>query len=81
MTEIIKREFQCIGQRERGKQCQNVLTIERLANAPDADNIAPNPEHPTWPYLCPLCANAPAAKGSRNSNGIVLERPTKVLTT
>jgi hypothetical protein len=76
-TPIIKKEFPCIGQKERGKRCQNVLTIERLANAPDADNIAPNPEHPTWPYLCPTCANQPARKGSTNSNGIVQERPKK----
>ena len=36
---------------------------------------APYPEHPTWPYLCSKCANEPARGASRNTKGIVEERP------
>ena len=71
----IQKSFQCVGQKEGGKRCQTVLYIERLKSAPDADNIVPYPEHPTWPYLCSSCANEPPRKGSTNSNGIVQERP------
>ena len=40
---------------------------------------APYPEHPTWPYLCSKCANEPARGASRNTKGIVEERPIKNL--
>ena len=57
--------YACIGKQENGKQCPAfVLDM-------------PYPEHPTWPYLCPSCANQPARKGSTNSNGIVQEKPKK----
>jgi hypothetical protein len=55
---------QCIGKTANGKKCSAMT-----ANDP------PYAEHPTWPFLCPTCANAAPNKGSRNSNGIVLERP------
>jgi hypothetical protein len=73
---MITKIFQCIGRDEDGTQCQNALTIQRDENAPDAAGpYAPYPEHPTWSYICPRCANAAPRKGSRNSQGIVLERP------
>jgi hypothetical protein len=54
--------IQCIGITENGQRC--TATSEK-------------PSHPRWPdiYLCPQCANQPPRKGSRNSAGIVLERP------
>jgi hypothetical protein len=33
------------------------------------------PVKPEWDFLCSECANEPARKGSRNSSGIVMERP------
>lgn len=54
---------QCIGKRG-GVPCSNV--------SPDDP---PYPEHPTWPYLCSGCANEPPHAGSRNTRGIVEQRP------
>jgi hypothetical protein len=55
--------YQCIGIDESGARCTSIV------------NVAPFPDHPTWPFLCSQCANQPPRKGSRNSLGIVLERP------
>ena len=57
---------QCIGKNAVGGRCKEMSPTD-----------PPHPEHPGWPYLCTDCANAPARKGSRNSNGIVLERHLK----
>jgi hypothetical protein len=62
--------FRCIGQKERGRRCENEFQ-------PTLSGPVPNPEHPTWPYLCPQCANEPPRKGSTNTCGIVQERPNK----
>lgn len=35
----------------------------------------PYPEHPNWGYLCSGCANEAPKRGSRNSKGIVEEKP------
>lgn len=56
--------YQCVGKKVDGVRCNAVIDLDK----------PPNPEHPTWPWLCSDCANAPARKGSRNSNGIVQER-------
>jgi len=70
---MIQKKLQCVGKTAKGTQCQMALTIQATDDA--ADSCYPNPDHPTWPYLCPTCANAAPNKGSRNSKGIVLERP------
>ena len=54
---------QCIGKRG-GVPCNNVSPSD-----------PPYPAHPTWPYLCPDCANTPAVGSARNSRGILEIRP------
>jgi hypothetical protein len=61
---FLKINQRCIGKKSNGAECQEI-----------APNDPPHPEHPSWPYLCPFCANEPPNKGSRNSNGIVQEKP------
>ncbi len=53
----------CIGKRS-GVPCINTSPSD-----------PPYPEHPTWPYLCSDCANEPSRPGSRNTRGIVEQRP------
>lgn len=55
---------QCIGIKASGSKCTAVASTD-----------PPFPEHPSWPYLCSDCANEPARTGSRNTRGIVEERP------
>ena len=58
--------YRCIAIDEKGVQCDS--TSETPTNA----------THPEWGYLCSPCANQPARSGSRNTHGIVLERPVKI---
>lgn len=55
---------QCIGIRQNGVKC--------TAMSP---NDPPYPDKPSWPYLCSECANESPRTGSRNTRGIVEERP------
>lgn len=52
----------CIGKKSDGSQCDKVASTD-----------PPNEAHPNWPYLCPQCANEPARRASRNTQGIVQE--------
>lgn len=54
--------LRCIGKRPDGSQCTN-----------ESDTPS-NPRRPEV-YLCQRCANEPPRGGSRNTRGIVEERP------
>lgn len=62
-TGVLNIFQRCIGKKSDGAQCDQVSPTD-----------PPNPQHPSWPYLCPKCANEPARRGSRNTVGIVQEK-------
>ena len=69
------RSFLCVGMKSDGTPCTRVHTVQGPDSVPD-DELVPYYGHPSWPFLCPTCANSPARNASRNTRGIV-EEPQK----
>lgn len=58
--------FKCIGTQADGSPCKNES---------ETPSISPVTGKPTTRYLCSDCASQSPRKGSRNTRGIVQERP------